>query len=890
MKIHNRFAHFLFRLFFIWLIDTFAVIITASLLDGVNITSVGNYSDWVIAIAVAFTLGMMNFLIRPLLLLLTLPLGSLAVFLVGFVINGIVLWLASVVMPGFEVNSFWSAIIGAFTLSVVNTVLMILIDMDDDESFYENLVQRQAARQADLSNESTNRGLVILETDGLSYQRIQDAIAKGYMPTLKAMIEEEGYTISHIDCGVPSTTPSCQAGILHGNNTNIPAFRWLDKKTGRMMVGPVVAGEVEPVLSDGKGLVSGGSSIGNMFSGDAEKSLFTFSKARTGTPEEKKERSRDMFMLMRNPYFFTRTLVLFFGDVLLEIWQGIQQKRHHVQPRLNRLHNGYPVLRAVINVFLRELSTYFTILDILRGTPAIYTLYAGYDEVAHHSGPLSSDVLLTLRQFDRQVARIKSIIEHKAKRSYEIMILSDHGQSWGATFKQRYGISIKDFIQQQLPGEDQVASSGGGDDGTMGVSAMMDEMQNMKEQKTGGAVTTGILNQAHRSLQRNLSEQPGTQDVKPAKVTIAYGGNAAMVYFDLYPRKILLSELNNAYPGMVDSLVKHEAIGFVVALDDNSQPVAFGKKGARNLTTGDVTGEDPLIPYGDVELRAWQLKRICEFTDAGDLLINSTIFPDGSVAAMEELIGNHGGLGGEQTDAYLFHPGDMQVPETRGSFEVKEIIRSRRELPGIKLESERTVAPVDQPWAITPMLKGLLRIREWASYALRVLLFDRSVYVEISTNNFMTGPALLIILLAALVQSMTSSQGFSLLDFFIRFGVWFIGMIFLYISARILRGKTDFPSTLRVVGFALTASVYNLLAYLPVFGTVSRSLAILLVFFNIWLGTATAQGLKGWKAIVLPLIYLVVYFICVVFLLSLYSGVSLALNSFLIELGISPHP
>ena len=78
----------------------------------------------------------------------------------------------------------------------------------------------------------------------------------------------------------------------------------------------------------------------------------------------------------------------------------------------------------------------------------------------------------------------------------------------------------------------------------------------------------------------------------------AYGsGNAAQVYFDLFPRKITLSELNAAYPGMVDALVQHEGIGMVVGYADDVTAVALGKGGQRNLHTGEVVGEDPVVPY-----------------------------------------------------------------------------------------------------------------------------------------------------------------------------------------------------------------------------------------------------------------------------------------------------
>ncbi|MEJ2711373.1 MAG: alkaline phosphatase family protein, partial [Anaerolineales bacterium] len=325
---------------------------------------------------------------------------------------------------------------------------------------------------------------------------------------------------------------------------------------------------------------------------------------------------------MRNPYFFTRVLVLFFADVILELWQGFQQRRKNVQPRMNRLHKGYPFVRAAVNVFLRDIGTYFTILDILRGAPAMYTLYAGYDEIAHHSGPYYPDTNLTLRQFDHQVARIQRVIEEKASRPYEILLLSDHGQSHGATFEQRYGVNILEYIKQQLPQHATLAGSGGGDDGTIGVSAMLDELNNMHETSQGGRAGQAMLRGAQRLIKSNLEQQVAFQETKPANITVAYGGNGAQVYFDLFPRKITLNELNTAYPGMVDKLVQHEGIGFVVAFDDDLHPVAFGKNGARNLHTGDIVEEDPLLPYGDVDLRAWQLARMADFENAGDLILN----------------------------------------------------------------------------------------------------------------------------------------------------------------------------------------------------------------------------------------------------------------------------
>jgi hypothetical protein len=625
-----------------------------------------------------------------------------------------------------------------------------------------------------------------------------------------------------------------------------------------------------------------------MFSGDAVKSILTFSKIKAETKEDKKKRAQDMYLLMRNPYFFMRVLVLFFGDMIQEVWQGWQQRRKNVQPRLNRLHNGYPLLRAATNIFLRDVGAYLTILDIVRGVPAIYTLFAGYDEVAHHSGPWTRDAMLTLQQFDRTIARILMAVERNAPRPYEFILLSDHGQSFGATFEQRYEISILEFIQQQLPQGTSAVATGGGDDGSIGVAAMMGELENIEDSRLAGSIGRAMVGGTQRAMQSNLDQQPGTQEVEPAKVTLCYSGNLAQVYFDLFPRKITLNELNAAYPGMVDALVQHEGIGFVVAYEDDGEPAAFGKNGARNLHSGDVVGDDPLEPFGDVELRNWQVRRIADFSNAGDLILNSTLYPDGTVAALEELIGNHGGLGGEQTDAFIFHPGDMEVPETRNSQEMMAILKSRVGLPGETPKPERPAEEKVNSWAPATLWKGLTYIGKWVDYAVQAITLNRDAYRAIARDAYMTGPALLISFLAQILISLNNQEQFDVVNILVRYGVWFISVLFLFLAARVMRGKADYTSTLRVAGFAQSAHILEVLGFIPVIGPIARFLALFLALFGVWMGTATAHELKGWRTILLPLVFVATLVITVVFLVAVIEGTAFTVDGLLQDIGLIP--
>ena len=886
MNTLKRIFYLIIRFLIVWFIDTISLLVTAWIIPGISLQPVGKIPVFVVATAAALLLGIVNLLIRPLLLLITVPLGWMVVFLAGFIINALMLMLASSLMPGFEVSGWWTAFFGGLLLALVNMVLTMILSVDDDETFYGNLVLRQAARQAVEVEPDSGRGLVMVEIDGLSYWHIQKALDDGYMPALKKKIDEDGYKLSRVDCGLPATTPACQAGILQGNNKNIPAFRWLDKESNRLLAGGQAAAEIEPELSDGQGLLRGGSSISNMFSGDAEKSILTFSKITAGTKEDKKKRARDMYMLMRNPYFFMRVLVLYFGDVFQELWQGWRQRREDVQPRLNRLHNGYPFLRAATNIFLRDVAAYLTILDIVRGVPAIYTLFAGYDEVAHHSGPWTHDAMLTLRQFDRTLTHIFRAIEENAPRPYEFILLSDHGQSFGATFKQRYEIDILSFIKQQLPHDTSMVGTGGGDDGTMGVSAMMGELENIEDSKVTGSVGRTVVAGAQRVMKGNLDQQPGSQEVKPANVTLCYSGNLANVYFDLHTRKVTLNELNAAYPGMVDALVQHEGIGFVVAYEDDGEPVAFGKDGARNLHTGDVVGGDPLEPFGDVDLRNWQVRRVADFSNAGDLILNSTFYPDGTVAALEELIGNHGGLGGEQTDAFIFHPGDMEVPETRNSQDFKNILDARRGLPGPTPKPERPPEPQVDSWALATLAKGISQVGKWLDYAAGAITLNRDAYREIAHDAYMTAPALLIALVSQVLQSLSSQGGIDVANILLRYGVWFAAVFFLFMAARLLRGKADFTTTLRVAGFAQSAHILVVLGFLPVIGPLARFLGLTLAFFGVWMGTATAHDLRGWRTFLLPVIYLATLIISIAFLTAVIEGTVFTIDGLLQDFGL----
>ena len=113
---------------------------------------------------------------------------------------------------------------------------------------------------------------------------------------------------------------------------------------------------------------------------------------------------------------------------------------------------------------------------------------------------------------------------------------------------------------------------------------------------------------------------------------------------------------------MVAALVRHPGVGFVVARTVDGGTVVISKTGIRHLDKDRVEGVDPLAAFGPDAVA--DVRRHDTLPHVGDLVINSPLDQStGEVAAYEELVGCHGGLGGWQTDAVLVHPSEWPVDE-----------------------------------------------------------------------------------------------------------------------------------------------------------------------------------------------------------------------------------
>ncbi|MBP6470250.1 MAG: phage holin family protein [Chloroflexi bacterium] len=641
------------RIIVIWVIEALALVLATFLFTGMVV------DDFSTALVAAAAIGLLNALLWPMLSYLILPFAVLTLGLAALILNGAIILLASYLVEGFNVNGLWAAIGVAFWLTAVNTIASMLLTIDDDSSWYRNVVRRRANRIA--KPEKTDvPGFLFLEIDGLAEPILEKAMRDGYAPTLKQWLDEGSHKLVEWETDLSSQTSASQAGILHGNNDNIPAFRWYDRqrKTVVASSSPKEVAALEKRHSDGNGLlVDNGASRGNLLSGDAPIVSVTASTM--------KDLSRlhltDFYAYFVDPYNITRTLLLMVWDIMLEIRQFRQARKNNVYPILDKRHRGgkYPLLRVFTTVIMRELNIYTLIGDMYAGVPSAYATFVGYDEVAHHSGVESFDALDTLRKLDAQFARLESAARN-APRPYHMVVLSDHGQSGGATFKQRYGINLQELVQQyatafHVQGIMETNESWGH------VNVLVnDAIQNDK--RTAKALKRVTKRQTEDGEVKLGPDEHDEGLETDAHVLVLASGNLGLIYGTWLEERVTLEQIEMVYPGLLHGLASHEGVGWLMVHSEAQGPVVIGDNGRYYLADDRVEGENPLAGFG--QNARDHLLRYNQFPDVPDIYVNSFYNAEtNEVAAFEELIGCHGGMGGYQTRPFLLYPAELDITE-----------------------------------------------------------------------------------------------------------------------------------------------------------------------------------------------------------------------------------
>lgn len=662
-----------------WGVSTLTMLVLAGILPDFRLQSPDGDSATTIARTAAVgagVFGLLSALFWPLLVRLLLLVPALVIGLLVFFLNGSLLLLALRLNPsGQSEVAPETAVIVAAVMSAVASATGGALAVRDDDAYRRRLYRLADRRRRRGPACPTTPGTVFLQLDGVGHDVLSLAVRKGLMPTVARWLggapEPEGgqgragevprpsHRLTSWRTDWSSQTGASQLGILHGSNHDVPAFRWYEKDTGEVMVcnRPTSAAELQrravEHTGDGGLLSADGASRGNLFSGGADEQALVLSIAARRRSRETRSRA-GYFAYFSDPANAVRTALSFVAEVVREIFQSTRARLRRERPRVGR-GGLYPFVRAFATVVERDVVVAAVTGDMLAGRTAVYADLVAYDEVAHHSGPLGRDTEQVLGRLDRALSLLENVAEH-APRPYRIVVLSDHGQSPGETFRTRYGLTLGDLVRAGcgLP------------------------VPRRAERTHSGAEARAAVRAA---LRRPVEEGGGRH--RPAgrrsEPIVLASGNLGLISFPDVPHRMSREEIDARHPGLLTTLANHPGIGFLLVRSEDHGGVVLGAHGAEiPLDRLDRT-PGPLAAFGPGAADA--VRRTHSFPHTADIMVNSFHDPaDGEVLAFEEQIGSHGGLGGAQSRPFLLSPLELSAPvedheELAGAEHVHRVLR-----------------------------------------------------------------------------------------------------------------------------------------------------------------------------------------------------------------------
>ncbi|GLY44256.1 membrane protein [Amycolatopsis sp. NBRC 101858] len=645
------------RILLVWAAVTGALRLLDVLLPGFRMT------HWWQPTVCALLLGLLAGVVWPLVMRIAYPLAFFTFGLFGFLLLGAGTLAVFHTVPGVEISGFRTAVIVTVAMAGVGALISSLLAIDEDEIFFRR-ANRRRRRHAAAPDADQPPGVVFLQIDGLGFDTVRRAIRDGDMPTFAAWLSEGSHTLTPWHTDWSSQTGASVCGILHGSNHDILGFRWYEKDRDHVMAcaHPTDAAEIERRHSDGRGLLSGdGASRGNLFSGDADHVSLTMSSIPVLVPKTLRHHRRDRlgagyYAYFANPINALRTFVVALADVFREINASVRQRRAGVVPRIPR-GGWYPLARPGTTVIARDVVVSAILGDMLAGRPVVYADFLGYDEVAHHSGIERFDTLSVLRSIDQQIARLHRA-SRLAPRRYHVVALSDHGQTQGQAFSERFGETIEAYVGRMCGGAPSAASGKRRQAESWQINAALAEAT-----KSGGLIARRLRARVEDAecaddRPRTTSGSPGAVTRVAPGVVAVVSGHVAMVSFTEHEGRVELETIEREFPDLLPSLVDHPGVGFLLVRSREFGPVVLGRDGLHRLATGVVIGEDPLLPYGPHA--ADLIRRVDTFPHCADVMINSRYDPDSDQASpFETHVGSHGGLGGPQQRGFVVHPREL---------------------------------------------------------------------------------------------------------------------------------------------------------------------------------------------------------------------------------------
>jgi endonuclease/exonuclease/phosphatase family metal-dependent hydrolase/glycosyltransferase involved in cell wall biosynthesis len=477
-------------------------------------------------------------------------------------------------------------------------------------------------------------GIVMVQIDGFPRTQLERALRRGRMPFLRKLLAREHYRLATFYSGIPATTPAVQGELFYGVKQIVPAFSFRDRETGKAawMLDPEQAVRVQQrLVRQGSGLLDGGSSYSNIYTGGAAEAHFCASVLGWGDFKRKAKPWAILLFTMVHIAPLVRAFLMGIWEVLLALADAIYGtlRGRHVRAEFRMITS-----RVAVGVLLRDYITIGVKMDAARGLPIIHCNFLGYDEQAHRRGPASYYAHWSLRGIDRAIKRIWKAARRSVRRDYQLWIFADHGQMNTEIFEEVNGRSLNDAVNAIF----------GGHAAYLGVhKGHARGVEGQRALWLGGGRSQVLI---------RTPRIEGPKEEEHELLVTALG-----------PLGYIYSEKAHAWPErevLAKRLVEEAAIPLLLTLDDEGQSWAFNIEGrfAMPQEAAKVLGEDhPFLADAGKELAA-----LCRHPDGGSFLVCGWK-KDGVSQSFVQEHGAHAGPDPDETRGFCLLPADAPVDE-----------------------------------------------------------------------------------------------------------------------------------------------------------------------------------------------------------------------------------
>jgi hypothetical protein len=474
---------------------------------------------------------------------------------------------------------------------------------------------RAIAGQVRPLRQRRSRRLLLVHLDGIPRVLLERAMASQSLPFIAALVRSGTYNLDGAFWGSPASTPAFQASLLFGlRHPDVPAYEWFDRSLGRLvrMSRPRDAQAIEHRLNGGGRsnlLEGGGSAYLALFRPEGSEGLSMTSLMDkmhlAGTVGRQLTEMGADLGSSEEPILLELSREAADGAVDMLRWSWRQRNFRHEWLFFCR------------RIFLLSAAWRFAqwraMADMVRGVPAIYLVFANFDEVAHRRGPFSARATRELRQVDRAVERLCALANELPNR-YDVILLTDHGQVESSPLEAQFGKRLHQCLIQAAP--------------------------------------SPVAPDLERALLDGRTLNGSTRTRAEAEPIVIEAGNFAHIYLDPLRPPLEAMDLLAHYRDVLGRATQLEQIAMVaLRLRNSAVAIVQGK-----VYRPEEMDRSPLPNTFSKAAAADLLRELPRMSTAGDLVVYGQALNNGGTVGFAWEFGSHGGLTRSETESVVCWP------------------------------------------------------------------------------------------------------------------------------------------------------------------------------------------------------------------------------------------